>query len=31
VLIEDPLENSRASFNFTNVVLDEGTTSTFGS
>jgi hypothetical protein len=31
VLIEHPQENSMASFNFTNVVLDEGTTFTFSS
>jgi hypothetical protein len=30
-LIKDSLENSMASFNFTNVVLDEGTTFIFGS
>jgi hypothetical protein len=31
VLIEDPSENSMASFNFTSAVLDEGMTFTFGS
>jgi hypothetical protein len=31
VFVEHPLENLMASFNFTNVVLDEGTTFTFGS
>jgi hypothetical protein len=31
VFIEHPLENSMASFNFTSVVLDEGTTFFFGS
>jgi hypothetical protein len=31
VFIKDPPENSMASFNFTSVVLDEGTTFTFGS
>jgi hypothetical protein len=31
VLIEDPLENSLASFNFTSAVLDEGTIFIFGS
>jgi hypothetical protein len=31
VLIEDPLENSMASFNFTSDVLDEGMTFIFGS
>jgi hypothetical protein len=31
VFIEDPLVNSMATFNFTSVVLDEGTTFTFGS
>jgi hypothetical protein len=31
VLIEDPLENSMASFNFTSAMLDEGTTFIFGS
>jgi hypothetical protein len=30
-LIEDPPVNSMASFNFTSVVLDEGTTFIFGS
>jgi hypothetical protein len=31
VFIEHPPENSMASFNFTSVVLDEGTTFIFGS
>jgi hypothetical protein len=31
VLIEDPSENSMVSFNFTNVVLDKGTTFIFSS
>jgi hypothetical protein len=31
VFIEDPPENSMASFNFTNAVLDEGMAFTFGS
>jgi hypothetical protein len=31
VFIEDPSENSMASFNFTSAVLDEGTTFIFGS
>jgi hypothetical protein len=31
VFIEHPPENSMASFNFTSVVLDEGTTFVFGS
>jgi hypothetical protein len=31
VIIEHPPENSIASFNFTNVVLDEGTTFIFSS
>jgi hypothetical protein len=31
VLIEDPLENSMASFNFTSAVLDKGTAFIFGS
>jgi hypothetical protein len=31
VLIDDPPENSMASFNFTSVVLDEGTIFIFGS
>jgi hypothetical protein len=31
VFMEHPPENSMASFNFTSVVLDEGTTFIFGS
>jgi hypothetical protein len=31
VLIEDPPENSMASFNFTTAMLDEGTNFIFGS
>jgi hypothetical protein len=31
VLIEDPPENSMASFNFTSTILDEGMAFTFGS
>jgi hypothetical protein len=30
VLIKDPPENPMVSFNFTNAMLDEGTTFTFG-